>query len=275
MGLTFIADIGSNHNRSLMRTRSLIKIAKEVGCDAIKFQLFDDRLERYNNKKQVLRTRALPREFVDYIYYDCKRVQLPLHFTVFHPDDVFFLDPYVDEFKIGSYELLCLGLIEACAKTRKSIGISTGGGTREEIQAAYFTARRFLPPELITLYHCDPHYPAKLEEIHMEKVLALQALSSVAENKTRCSVVGYSDHTCNSWAIAGAIALGATHIELHLDLDDGDGAESKHGHCWQSGHAQEMIKHARIFYQGLTHSSDCLAMRAARTDPSDYSRPLK
>jgi len=274
-----IAEIGSNHNQDPERMVAIIKAAKEIGCDAVKLQMFDERLQREPEAKEIMARTKLSKDMVSRAFHACRDAGIPLHCTPFHPEFVEFLDPYVEEFKIGSYEILWLDLIRACAQTRKPIGISTGGASIEEIAEAYRAARCSLPPEFVTLYQCDPHYPAHPKNASLARMVTLKDITRWIENSENQAIspIGYSDHTTSIPVMMAAVARGAKELEFHIDLNDMRGAESHHGHVWPVSRAKEMIDMIRevdgVIFGNRPVSLD-LAQRMARTDPTDGARPI-
>jgi sialic acid synthase SpsE len=269
--IKFIADICSNHNGVMLRARSLIREAKEAGCLAVKFQLFNEKLHDDEAVKKVLRKRRMPDEFIPLIAEACKVSGIEFHCTPFSLEAVDLLAPHVSEFKIGSHEILWLDLIRACAATNKPLGISCGWATQREIREAIDVAAQYIPPKAITLYHCVPEYPAMVGQANMISIPMLK-------NFFPGLGIGYSDHTSQFLAVNAAAAVGAEVVEFHLDLDDGQGAESEHDHCWGVSRAREMIAQARIT-SGMVHGRPDQAqidkMRMNRTDPTTGSRPIK
>ena len=265
--MKFIAEIGSNHNQNKNRLLELIETSKHVGADAVKLQMFDERLGRTKQEKDLFKSRMLPSHFMSIAYHACKDLKMELHCTPFHPDFVPVLDPFLDGFKIGSYELLWLDLIKACAETRKPITISCGGGTIDEITNAYNAARLSLPQELISLYHCIPFYPANSENMH--RIYELQ-------KEFPQSFIGYSDHTMSTKTLLHATMLGAREIEFHLDLPDGEGAESIYVHCWQPKTIQSAIQACKNYkpFDNEPHLNEYDNMRAQRTNPIDGMRGM-
>lgn len=270
MTIRYVADLCSNHNGDLDRLIDLIEVAKGIGCSAVKLQMYDERLGRTPEEKKKFGETKMPKDFVSWAYHKCKELGLELHCTPFHPDFVKFLDPYVDEFKIGSYELLWLELIRACAKTGKPINISCGGGTTGEINRAFHTAIRFLPAELISLYHCIPHYPAKPNQAQLYKITELK------QNYPN-SIIGYSDHINHFYIMLDAVRFKAQAIEFHLDLEDGKGNESHLGHCWNPAKAQDMIIMSSSI-EAINNGQDSFYyadMRKKRTNPNDGMRGIQ
>ena len=261
--IRFVGEIGANHNKDKLRLLNLIETAKDIGCDAVKLQAFDERLGRTPEEKSTMKDRMLPKEFVPIAYDKCRKLKLGLHCSVFHPDFVEFLDPYMDEFKVGSYELLWLDLINTCARTRKPLGISTGGGTEEEIYYAYNKAALHIPKELITMYHCVPFYPTDPMQSRLYKIPQL------TYNYPN-SFVGYSDHTTSPRVIRDAVIAGAKEIEFHIDLEDRQGSETYHGHCWIPFNAKAMIDEVKSLHK----IEEYVKMRAARTNPKDGMRGM-
>ena len=273
----FIADLGSNHNQNYERLTRLGREAKRIGCSAVKLQMFDERL--YRDSNATPKERILSKDFVREFSAFCKyELELPFICTPFNLEAVDFLKEFVNEFKIGSYEILYLDLIKACAKTGLPISISTGGANLREMEAAVTTFRlnyktshpiikRPLP---ISLYHCSPFYPADKWHACIGDIYLLSSLFKEIP-------IGYSDHTTHPDVIYTAIIAGATGIEFHLDLDDQKGWESQHGHCWTPIAMEEVIlkiKQWAKIMQGAPDENKTRQMRAARTDPTDGSRPL-
>lgn len=270
MIIKYIADLCSNHNMEESRLIELIHMAKEIGCTGIKLQILDERLGRTQEEKDRFGKLRLPSHFINLAYHISMELHLDFYCTPFHPDFIPELEPMVTGFKIGSYELLWLELIETCAMTKLPITISCGGGYFEEIGAAFRTASRHLHPEHITLYHCIPHYPANPRYAHLYKISQLWY--------TYCnSRIGYSDHTVDLYTIYHAIKAGSREIEFHLDLADGKGLESHLGHCWKPAAAHNMIlatsnyKAETTYLENLSYYSN---MRKERTDPIDGMRGI-
>lgn len=265
--IKFVADVGANHNKDLNRTLALIATAKSCGCDAVKFQLFKaERLyaPEFSDKIEAVRTGELPMAFIPEITTRCRQLGIKFHCTPFDITGMFVLRSYVDAFKIASYSILDLKLIEAAAGQGLPIGISTGGATWEEMQAAYRQAALHLKHEAITMYYCIPIYPAPVYPRMMDKLTDI------------CNA--YSDHTRCTEAILAAIRRGATTVEFHLDLNDSKGTESQYGHCWTAEQARTMITSAHTFdmiLNGQEEIIDYTEMRKWRADPADEMRPQK
>lgn len=116
----------------------------------------------------------------------------------------------VPVYKISSFEITDIGLIEKAARTGKPIIISTGIAEEEDIQLAVETCRN-AGNNNILLMKCTSSYPAPIEEAN---------LMTIPDMKTRFGVrVGLSDHSMGNTVACTAVALGAGMVEKHFILD--------------------------------------------------------
>ena len=147
-GPLFIAEASSNHAQDLDRALAFVDAAADSGSDAVKFQLF--KIERMfapeiltqSAKHRDRKAWELPLAHLEPLAARCKSRGIQFSCTPFYVEAVEELRPYVDFYKIASYELLVKPLLEACARTGKPIVLSTGMATLNEIKAAAKTLRR-------------------------------------------------------------------------------------------------------------------------------------
>lgn len=269
----FIADVCSNHNQDINRAKELIIAAKDAGCYAVKFQLFKGEklyAPEFPVRVEAAKKQELPLDFIPKIYAICQDVGIEFHCTPFDIESVKILDPFVNQFKIGSYEILYLKLIEACANTGKPLGISFGNyNLIEEINRALIALSHTMDLMDLTIYHCVSKYPAKAEDCNMHDILMFL-------NKYYTGSIGWSDHTVQSGVIFAAIKEGAEFIEFHLDLEDGKGSEYHHGHCWKPSQIKQVIYDVIIMEKAFNHISiNFTEINKWRTDPEDGMRPLQ
>ena len=238
-----IAEIGSNHNRDIRRCYKLIDEAKNLGFYAVKFQMFKiDELFSKDAKKTYKkfikkRKRELPLNFLPKLFKYCKKKKIKFSCTPFDLNSVKVLKKYVDFYKIASYELNWKSLLEACAKTKKPIILSTGMATYEEVKRAFKILKKY--NNKISLLHCVSAYPADPVSCNLKSINFLR-------EKFRCPV-GWSDHTVNPLIIFNAIKFQKSDIiELHFDLD-GYGWEEKEGnhHCWLPKDLQKIMAYIK------------------------------
>lgn len=276
MDIQLIAEVSSNHNKDLGRCKRFIETAKEIGCDAVKFQLFKvDRLfaPEILKDRSELRDRKyweLPLDFIPILAKECHRRRLQFCCTPFYLEAVRELEPYVDFFKIASYELLRLELIRLCAKTGLPVVLSTGMATLNEVAEAVKTLKSSGVKDF-ALLHCVSSYPAAVQDCNLSVIKTLR-------EKFKCRV-GWSDHSvCEEVIYRALYKWGAQIIEFHLDLD-GKGREFGAGHCWLPERIGSVIKKIK---SGVLADGNGKKMpiksemkeRRWRADPADGLRPL-
>jgi N-acetylneuraminate synthase len=273
----FIAEASSNHGRDLDRARAFVDAAADAGCDAVKFQLFKiDRMFApeilsQSPKHRVRAQWELPLSHLAPLARHCAARKIRFSCTPFYLEAVAELAPFVDFYKIASYELLVAGLLKACAATGKPVVLSTGMATMEEIVAAAGILQAAGAAD-ITLLHCVSAYPTPAAEANLSAIAAIGKATGLK--------VGWSDHTRRPAVVERAVHhWGAAAVEFHLDLD-GTGAEYAAGHCWLPGEIAPVI--ARIREAGLADGDGFKqpqpserADRDWRADPGDGMRPLK
>ena len=180
------------------------------------------------------------------------------------------MQPYVDFYKIASYELLWDDLLAACAKSGKPVIISTGMANLSEIKhAAKVLRNNNCEPIML---HCTSAYPTPYNEANLTAIETIR-------NSIGCEV-GWSDHTVNPGVIHRAIhKWNANFVEFHLDLD-GKGDEFESGHCWLPEQIGSLINQVRN-----AENADGDGVKEPvpseipdlnwRADPSDGLRPFK
>src|SRR6478735_4653311 len=158
-GPIFIAEASSNHGRDLSRALAFVDAAADAGCDAVKFQLFKiDRMFAPEILRQSPKHRAraeweLPLAHLKPLAEHCSARKIQFSCTPFYLEAVAELAPFVDFYKVASYELLVGDLLKACARTGKPVVLSTGMATLDEIRAAA-RALQEAGARDVTLLHC-------------------------------------------------------------------------------------------------------------------------
>lgn len=276
-GARFIAEVSSNHHRDPERCLRFIDAAADIGCAAVKFQLFRiDELFAPEILARSAQHRAraaweLPEELLPDLAARCRARGVQFACTPFHLGAVRTLEPHVDFYKIASYELLWDELLAACAATGKPVVLSTGMATLPEVLRAVGVLRAAgcTAPQLL---HCVSGYPTPAAECNLAAIATLRAASGCA--------VGWSDHSVDAAVIRRAVLRWrAPLIEFHLDLD-GRGEEYAAGHCWLPDAIGAVIAE---FAHGAVADGDGVKApvpcersdRDWRADPADGLRPLR
>ncbi len=284
MDVRFIAEVSSNHKQDLGRCEQIITVAKEVGCDGVKFQLFEiERLfsqEAIRAKPDIKSKKSweLSAQFLPDLSRLAHQVGLQFLCTPFYLEAVDQLEPYVDAYKIGSYELLWLDLFRKCAATGKPLIFSTGMATLSEVEEALKAIGGY-PTKEVTVLQCTSSYPAPPSEVNLKAMETLRKrLAPYSE--TFNLAIGYSDHTVLPGVILKAVyRYNAKLVEFHFDLD-GSGEEYKVGHCWLPEQIKSVIQSVReaISADGSGEKEPSPSEtheREWRADPVDGRRPLK
>jgi N-acetylneuraminate synthase len=272
----FIAEVSSNHAQDLDRCLAFVDAAAACGADAVKFQLFriadmfaPEILAR-SAKHRARTAWELPVAFLAPIAERAQLRGVDFLCTPFHLEAVDALRPYVQGYKIASYELLWDGLLEACARTGMPVILSTGMADLSEITHAADTLRGAGARD-ITLLHTVSAYPTPPEQANLRAMATISRATGLP--------CGWSDHTVAPCVIyRAALTYAAPMIEFHLDLDE-TGAEYAAGHCWLPGQIKPVIatirQAARADGDGRKFAVPAEASdRAWRADPSDGLRPL-
>lgn len=227
----FIAEIGANHNGDVNLAKKMIKIAKEIGADAVKFQswskysLFSKKVyednyflsDDYRNRtdytlESIMEAYSLRKEEQRELKNYCDQIDITFASTPFCEDEVDFLvdELNVDFIKVASMDLNNYPFLEYIAKKDKPIVLSTGLSKLSEIDDAIRTLLN-AGNEKIVLLHCVSIYPPKDEEVNLNNIDMLRYLYNCP--------VGYSDHTIGITAPILSVAKGACVIEKHFTLD--------------------------------------------------------
>jgi pseudaminic acid synthase len=223
-----IAELSANHNGSLATAIETIKAAKRAGADAIKFQTYTadtltldcdepdfvikggtiwDGKTLYDLYKEAY----TPWEWHAQLFEVAKEEGLVCFSSPFDKSAVDFLETLqCPIYKIASFEITDIPLIEYVAKQGKPIIISTGIASYEDILLALETCRK-VGNDNITLLKCTSSYPAPVAEANLAMMQQLAIDFKVK--------IGLSDHTLGSTVPVIATALGAEVIEKHFILD--------------------------------------------------------
>lgn len=226
-----IAELSANHNGDIERAFAIMRASKEAGADAVKLQTYsadtmtiDHDGPGFKIEKGLWKGRSLyelyqeagtPWDWHERLFKYGKELGITVFSTPFDKTAVAYLEEQnVPAYKVASFEILDLPLIQTIAATGKPMIMSTGMAERKEIEDAVKVARTGGCKELVVL-HCVSAYPATPEESNLKTILDLAA-------RLNC-IVGLSDHTLGIVTSIAGVALGASVIEKHVTLQRSDG----------------------------------------------------
>lgn len=228
MDKTFIiAELSANHNHNKQIALDTIRAAKKSGADAVKIQTYTaDTMTIDSNKEwfkihgtiwngenlyHLYQKAYTPWEWHEEIFHVAKEEGLICFSTPFDKSAVDFLETLGNPiYKIASFEITDVELIEYAASKGKPMIISTGIATVDDIELA-LQACTNVGNEQVTLLKCTSAYPAQISDAN---------LSMIPDMRKRFQVpVGLSDHTMGTNAAVASVAMGATVIEKHFIMD--------------------------------------------------------
>ena len=227
-GVYIVAELSANHGHRIENALASVRAAQAAGADAIKIQTYtadtitlDCDAPDFQVKSgtiwdgvtlhQLYEQAYTPWEWEKAIFDEAKRIGIDCFSTPFDKTAVDFLNELGNPiYKIASFEITDIPLIEYAASKHKPMVISTGIATPDDIQAALNACRK-VGNDDITLLHCVSSYPAPLESVHLRTMMDMAERYGVR--------VGLSDHTMGSDVAIAAVAIGATMIEKHFILD--------------------------------------------------------
>ena len=227
-----IAEMSANHDCDIEIAKETIRAAKRAGADAIKMQTYTPDTMTLNCQNddfkvqggtlwdgrylhELYQKASLPWEWHKELFDLAKSEGLICFSTPFDISAVDFLEELdCPIYKIASFEIADIPLIEYVAKKQKPIIMSTGIANYEDIKLAIETCRNVGNND-ITILKCTSSYPAPINEANLKM---MKRFSDDFEVK-----VGLSDHTMGNLLPILSIAMGATVIEKHFKLNDNVG----------------------------------------------------
>jgi len=223
-----VAEAGINHNGDLTKALEMVRIAKEAGADAVKFQTFKadefvgDPTQTYTYRSQgqeitepmldMFRRNELPRQAWFEIKKECQRLNIGFLSTPQNRSDLdLLLEVGVTAVKIGSDDFTNLPLLSDYARTGLPLVLSCGMADLAEVYQALETVGALDGYPTILLL-CTSQYPTPPEDTNLLKLRTLQSAFPMV-------VTGFSDHSRGPQASSLAVALGACFLEKHFTLD--------------------------------------------------------
>ncbi|HEY5982528.1 MAG TPA: N-acetylneuraminate synthase family protein [Anaerolineales bacterium] len=228
----FIADIAANHDGDLDRALMLIRLAREAGADAAKFQNFtaskivSDYGFRHMNSQvshqatwkrsvlEVYQGASISLGWTPILKAECEKAGIAYFTSPYDYEAIEHVAPYVPAFKIGSGEIDWIEALEHMATKGKPIILATGASDIADVQRAVHAVLLHNPH--LVLMQCNTNYTASAENYDHVHLNVLRTYATMFPDV----VLGLSDHTHGNATVLGAVALGARVIERHFTDDN-------------------------------------------------------
>lgn len=273
----FIADIAANHDGDLERAKLLIRLAKEAGADAAKFQNFDAPkiVSDYGFKAmnggqvshqaawkksvvEVYRSASIPFEWTLTLMEECDEVGIDYFSSPYDFGAIDFLDQYVPVYKAGSGEIDWIEALERMASKGKPVFIATGASTIGEVQKAVRAIQKI--NKQLVLMQCNTNYtasPDNYDHLHLNVLKTYAAMFPDV-------ILGLSDHTHAVAPVVGAVALGARVIERHFtDSNEREGPD--HKFAMNPENWARMVHEVRLLERALGSPDKFIAANEVQT----------
>ena len=275
-----VAELSANHGGSLQTAIETIKAAKRAGADAIKLQTYTPDTMTIDSEKddfivsggsiwdgekfyELYQKAYTPWDWHEKLFKTAREEGLTCFSTPFDKSAVDFLEELGNPiYKIASFEITDIPLIDYIASKDKPIILSTGIAEKSDIELALKTIRNRNSNQIVLL-KCTSSYPAPLEEANL--------LTLTDYTKSFGVIPGISDHTLGITAPVVATALGAKVIEKHFILDKSIGGPDSTFSLDQNEFSQ-MVKNVRDAEKSLGKIDYNLTEKQKKG--KDFSRSL-
>jgi sialic acid synthase SpsE len=259
----FIADIAANHDGDLERAKMLIRLAKEAGADAAKFQNFQAPkiVSDYGFKAmsggqvshqaawkksvfQVYSEASIPLGWTPTLVEECNEAGIDYFTSPYDFESIDAVDPYLPAYKIGSGEIDWIESLELMASKGKPVILATGAANIGEVQRAVHAILAI--NKQLVLMQCNTNYTASAKNYDYINLNVLKTYATMFPDV----VLGLSDHTHANATVLGAVTLGARVVERHFtDSNDREGPDHKFAMNPQSW--KSMVDETRLLERAL------------------------
>ena len=228
-GKPFItAEVGVNHNGSLKTAIKMINIAKQSGCDAVKFQTFkadeivqDKSLKfKYTSQNKTIhesmnkmfKRYELNEKSWDIINNHCLKKKIIFFSTPQNLSDLLILKKFnLPAIKVGSDDFVNVELIKNYLKFNKPLILSTGMSTVEDFKNVLRI--KGISSKKIIFLLCTSEYPTEHANVNIKKIYSIKKIIGN-------HLIGFSDHTKDNLASMMAVSHGCCFFEKHFTLDN-------------------------------------------------------
>jgi sialic acid synthase SpsE len=258
----FIADIAANHDGDLDRAKLLIRLAKQAGADAAKFQNFDapkivsdygfshmnaqvsHQASWKKSVTEVYRAASIPFEWTLTLMEECNEAGIHYFSSPYDFEAIDFLDQYVEIYKAGSGEIDWIEALERMAGKGKPFFVATGASTIGEVQRAVHAILKI--NKQLVLMQCNTNYTASPKNYDHLHVNVLKTYATMFPDV----ILGLSDHTHAVAPVLAAVTLGARVIERHFtDSNDREGPD--HKFAMNPENWAKMVEETRLLERAL------------------------
>lgn len=233
MKTKLIAEVGINHNGSLIIAKKIIRAVKKIGVSIVKFQFYtteklilpntpmaEYQMRNYDNSKISNQYKLLKKyelnlkQHITLSNY-CKKLRLEYCCSFFHEDDVKYAKTLkLKRIKIPSGELNNYFLLKKISLLNKKILLSTGMSNLRDLKKSLnFLIKNGQDEKKITILHCCSAYPAHPADLNLNSINFLK-------KKFKKLSIGFSDHSSNIYTPMMAILKGAEIVEKHVTLSN-------------------------------------------------------
>lgn len=258
-----IAEMSANHGGELSNALQIVREAAKAGADCIKIQTYTADSMTVDCGTEFFQIRGglwdgyslyklyeyahMPYEWTEAIKAECGKCGIDFLSTPFDKAAVDFLENCgVEFYKIASFELVDIPLIEYCASRHKPMVISCGMASIEEIQDAVDACKR-VGNERVVLLKCCSEYPAPWNDMK---------LGNIPDMKERFGLpVGLSDHSFGSLGAVVGTVMGAAVIEKHVMIEGVESADSGFSMTMEEFKAMVSdVRNAKLMMKGPDYS---------------------
>ena len=196
-----VAEIGVNWDGDFEIAEEMMNKAKEVGCNAVKFQSYKESTVKDHPERIRLMNSTITKSNIETINDLAKSIGIEWLCTPMYPEAVDMLEPFVKRFKITEYDGRPLlenktsELLERVLKTNKEVFVSSQTTLRE---TTYFKHSN------IKWLYCVPKYPCVLSDFDFKNIKDFH---------------GFSNHCPHFMPPLAAAILGAKILEVHITSD--------------------------------------------------------
>lgn len=264
-----IADIGATHDGSFENMVKAVDAAKEAGVSMLKFQWTSDprrmaarrgRATADGYAEVYARYLNWPEVWHAALAYECARNGIDYGCTVFLPEDVAVVAPYVAHAKLASFEAEDPAMWDAWSRSLNAdawLIASLGMGACKEWRSVRFGDR-------VRWLRCVSAYPAPVEALQLRRLRL-----NLGNPETVDVLHGLSDHTDPAlvWTGAIAVAAGAEIVEAHLRLDGTNPQNPDYPHAMTVWQFRDYVRHIKF-------AEACLGEDGESNGPHESERPM-